>query len=72
MTVTLRRGAPDDDVAFEEINKFQKAEAQKEEIQIAGAWDANGASLAKLMQLSFDTMGADEGYWLDTGILGIE
>ena len=72
VTVTLRRGAPDDDVAFEEINKFQKAEAQKEEIQIAGAWDANGASLAKLMQLSFDTMGADEGYWLDTGILAIE
>jgi hypothetical protein len=72
VTVTLRRGASDDDVGFEEINKFQKAEAQKEEIQIVEAWDANSSSLTKIMQLSFDTMGADDGYWLDTGILGIE
>ena len=62
----------EDDVGFEEINKLQKAEAQKEEIQIVEASDANGASLTKLMQLSFNTMGADEGYWLDTGILATE
>ena len=70
--VTLRRGAPEDDIGFEEINKFQKSEAQKEEIQIAAAYDANGASLTKMMQLAFDTMGAEKGYWLDTGILAIE
>ena len=51
---------------------LQKAEATKEEIQIAQAWDAKAPRSARLMQISFDTMGADEGYWLDTGILGIE
>lgn len=71
-TVTLRRGAPEDDVGFEEINKFQKAEAQKEEIQVVEAWDDNSASLTKIMQLSFDTMGTEDGYWLDTGILATE
>ena len=45
IAVTLRRGAPEDDVGFDEVNKLQKAEAQKEEIRIVEAWDANGASL---------------------------
>jgi hypothetical protein len=68
---SLERGAPDDDVGFEEINKFQKSEAQKEEIRVVEAFDANGASLSRIMQLNLDTMGAEDAYWLDTGILTI-
>lgn len=71
ISVVLQRGAPDDDVGFEEINKFQKSEAQKEEIRVVEAFDANGASLARIMQLNLDTMGSEDAYWLDTGILTI-
>jgi hypothetical protein len=71
ITVTLQRGAPDEEVGFEEMNKFQKGEARKEEVRVLEAFDANGASVSKIMQLTFDTMTADEGYWLDTGILTI-
>jgi hypothetical protein len=71
ISVVLQRGVPEDDVSFEEINKLQKSEAQKEEIRIAEAFDANGASLTKIMQLNLDTMGGEDAYWLDTGILTI-
>jgi hypothetical protein len=71
ISVTLQRGAPEEEVGFEEVNKFQRGEARKEEVRIVEAVDANGASVSKIMQLSFDTMTADEGYWLDTGILTI-
>lgn len=72
VAVTLRRGAPDDDVGFDEMDLLQTAEAMKEEIQIVQAYDAESRSLSKIMQISFDTIGANEGYRLDTGILGIE
>lgn len=71
ISVTLQRGAPDEEVGFDEINKFQRGEARKEEVRVLEAFDANGASVSKIMQLTFDTMTADEGYWLDTGILTI-
>ena len=71
ISVVLQRGAPEDDASFEEINKLQKSEAQTEEIRIAEAYDANGASLTKIMQLNLDTMGGENAYWLDTGILNI-
>ncbi|WP_294532283.1 virulence factor SrfB [uncultured Rhodoblastus sp.] len=71
ISVVLQRGVPEDDVSFEEINKLQKSEAQKEEIRITEAFDANGASLTKIMQLNLDTMGGEDAYWLDTGILTI-
>ncbi len=71
ISVVLQRGAPDDDVNFEEINRLQKSEAQKEELRIVEAYDANGASLTRIMQLNLDTMGGEDAYWLDTGILTI-
>ncbi len=71
ITVTLQRGAPDEDVDFEEVDKFHEGEARKEELKIVDAQDRDGASVARSMQLSLDTMAADDGYWLDTGILTI-
>ena len=71
ITVVLQRGAPDEDVGFEDADKFHAGEARKEEIKLVEAYDDGGASVAKLMQLSLDTMAADDGYWLDTGILTI-
>ena len=71
ITVMLQRGAPDDDVGFEEADKFHAGEARKEEIKLLEAYDDDGASIGRLMQLSLDTMAAEDGYWLDTGILTI-
>ena len=71
ITVTLQRGAPDEDVDFEEVDNFHEGEARKEELKIVDAQDRDGAAVAKVMQLSLDTMAADDGYWLDTGVLTI-
>jgi hypothetical protein len=71
ISVVLQRGAAEDDVSFEELDELQKSEARTEEIYIAEAYDANGAALASVMQLNLDTMGAEDAYWLDTGILTI-
>lgn len=71
ISVTLQRSAPDEDVDFEEIDKFHEGEARKEEIKIIEAQDREGRSVARLMQLRLDTMAAEDGYWLDTGILTI-
>ena len=71
ISVTLQRSAPDEDVDFEEVDKFHEGEARKEELKIVEAQDRDGRSVARLMTLSLDTMAADDGYWLDTGILTI-
>ena len=71
ISVVLQRGAPDEDVGFEEADKFHEGEARKEEIKLVEAYDAAGSSVVRLMQLNLDTMAAEDGYWLDTGVLTI-
>ncbi len=50
---------------------FSAAEAQSEEIKIADATARNGANVKRSFGLFLDTLGNDDGYWLDTGILNI-
>lgn len=76
ITVRLARGAPDEEFTFEEADKFHAGEARKEELKIVDAIDEAGVSFTRDMQLRLDTMAAndvsaDDGYWLDTGILTI-
>lgn len=72
VTVTLRRGAPDDEYGFEDADKLHAGEARKEELQVVQADDADGRNYRNLLRLALDTMAADEGYWLDTGILTVD
>ena len=71
VTVVLQREAPDEDVDFAEVDKFHEGAARKEERRVGAAQDREGLTVTKLMTLSLDTMAADDGYWLDTGILTI-
>ncbi len=71
ITVTLQREAPDEDVDFADIDRFHEGEARKEELRVVDAQDRDGLTVTKLMTLSLDTLAADDGYWLDTGILTI-
>ncbi len=72
VTVTLQRGAPDEEFGFEEADKLHAGEARKEELKVVQAEDADGRSYRNLLRLALDTMAADEGYWLDTGILTVD
>ncbi len=72
VTVTLQRGAPDEEFGFEEADKLHAGEARKEELKVVQAHDADGRNYRNLLRLSLDTMAADEGYWLDTGILTVD
>ena len=70
--MTLGRGAPDEEFAFDESDKLHAGEARKEELKVVEADDADGRNYRSLLRLAFDTMAADEGYWLDTGILTVD
>jgi hypothetical protein len=67
--LVLERGIPEGDLGFEDLEKFQLAEANKEQIKIVDAEDAEGHNLRTVMQITLNTMSAEDGYWLDTGIL---
>jgi hypothetical protein len=72
-TVTLERAEfdpdPDDDVPEE---RRQAAEAIKEEFQIVDVVDAQGGTLRTSdVTLRLQTLGSDDAYWLDTGILAV-
>jgi hypothetical protein len=71
-TITLERAEfdePDDDVPEE---RRQNAEAIKEEFQIVDVVDAQGGTLRTSdVTLRLQTLGSDDAYWLDTGILAV-
>jgi hypothetical protein len=72
-TVTLERAEfdpePDDDLPEE---RRQHAEAIKEEFQIVDVVDAQNATLRTSdVVLRLQTLGSDDAYWLDTGILTV-
>ena len=47
------------------------SEAIKEDFRIVSAIDQNGLDLTNRMDLVLDTLGSEQGYWLDTGILSV-
>ncbi|WP_036255433.1 virulence factor SrfB [Methylocapsa acidiphila] len=70
VTVTLERELPEE-LADYESREFSSKEAQKEELRIADATARDGALVTRSFTLTFDTLGNEQGYWLDTGILAL-
>ena len=71
--VTLEREVPEEINRDERnfLDRFQESEAQKEELRVREAVDADGNSLTRSVTLSLNTLIDDGGYWLDTGVLNI-
>jgi hypothetical protein len=70
VTVTLERELPEE-LAEYESRDFSSQEAMKEELRITEAVAQDGAAVKRSFSLVFDTLGSEQGYWLDTGILGV-
>jgi hypothetical protein len=70
VTVTLERELPEE-LSIYESEHFAAGEAKKEELRIVEATARNGANVSRSFGLVFDTLGTDEAYWLDTGILNV-
>ncbi|HXW24247.1 MAG TPA: virulence factor SrfB [Xanthobacteraceae bacterium] len=68
--ITLVRELPDELAEYESKN-FSAIEAMKEELRIAEAVARDGANVTRSFGLSLDTLGSEDGYWLDTGILNV-
>ncbi len=63
-----------DELADYRSRNFPAEEAKKEEIQIRSAIPKNGGEVKRSFALVLDTLGAEQGhfldsYWLDSGIL---
>ena len=71
LTVTLERVDVDADLDEETPDeRRQEAEAIKEEFQVVDVADARGTTLKRSdVVLRLQTLGFDDDYWLDTGIL---
>jgi hypothetical protein len=70
VTVTLERELPEE-LAEYDSRDFSSKEAQKEELRVADATARDGAAVTRSFTLTFDTLGNEQGYWLDTGILAL-
>ena len=70
VAVTLVRESPSELQAFESRD-FSLDEARKEAIRIQEAVAADGSPTTQSFALELNTMQADAGYWLDTGILNL-
>jgi hypothetical protein len=70
VTITLERELPEE-LAEYDSRDFSSKEAQKEELRIADATARDGAPVTRSYSLTFDTLGNEQGYWLDTGILAV-
>lgn len=70
ITVSLKRDTPDE--TGDKLDQHAIAEAKREDITIDGAIDHDGMDARRSMILSFNTLSAEDGYWLDTGILKID
>lgn len=68
--VTLERELPED-LADYDSRDFSSQEARKEELRITEAVAPDGNAVERSFSLVFDTLGSEQGYWLDTGILGV-
>jgi hypothetical protein len=70
IVVTLERELPDELADYESKN-FSALEAMKEELRIVEATARDGANVTRSFGLVLDTLGGEEAYWLDTGILNV-
>jgi len=70
VTLTLER-ANYDVVDDDDADALIKSESMKEDFRIADAVDATGRDVSRQIELIFNTLDNDQGYWLDTGILSI-
>ncbi|ARN81129.1 virulence factor SrfB [Methylocystis bryophila] len=68
--ITLERELPEE-LADYDSREFSLQEARKEELRITEAVAQDGAAVKRSFSLVFDTLGSEQGYWLDTGILGV-
>ncbi len=68
--VTLERELPDV-LAEYDSRDFSATEARKEELRITDATARDGAPVTRSFTLAFDTLGGEQGYWLDTGVLTV-
>ncbi|WP_342110914.1 virulence factor SrfB [Methylobacterium sp. SI9] len=70
ITVTIQRregDRPDED----QPDALIQTESMKEDFEIADAMDLSGKDAKPKMDFSLDTMDREQGYWLDTGVLGL-
>jgi len=71
LTVTLGRTPPEESVSSDDASWVDQ-ESRKEELTISDVESIDGSGgLARLFSLTLETLPADEGYWLDTGILTV-
>lgn len=72
LTVTLGRTPPGENVGLDDTSWADK-EAGKEELRIVEVESKadGGGGLKRLFSLTLETLPADDGYWLDTGILTV-
>ena len=68
--ITLERELPDT-LAEYDSRDFSAKEAIREELRITDAVAHDGAPVSRSFILAFDTLGAEQGYWLDTGVLTV-
>ena len=70
VTIVLERELPQE---IEEYGSksFSRSEAMKEELKIKSATSKDGATVTRSFSLVLDTLGNDQGYWLDNGILNV-
>jgi len=70
VTITLERELPEE-LADYDSRDFSSQEALMEELRITEAVAQDGAAVKRSFSLVFDTLGSEQAYWLDTGILGV-
>jgi hypothetical protein len=71
LKVTLGRTPPEESVSLLDASWLDQ-EARKEELTINEVEAADGGGgLKRLFSLTLETLPADDGYWLDTGILTV-
>lgn len=70
LRVSLTRDLPDEVDDRRESHAI--AEAKREDIRIDSAIDHLGVDARRSMSLTFNTLAAEDGYWLDTGILKVD
>jgi hypothetical protein len=71
LTVTLGRTPPEESVSSDDATWVDQ-ESRKEELTISEVESIDGGGgLKRLFSLTLETLPADEGYWLDTGILTV-
>ncbi|HEX4411067.1 MAG TPA: virulence factor SrfB [Xanthobacteraceae bacterium] len=68
ISITLERELPEELADYADKN-FSADEAKKEELRILEAVTRDDATVTRSFGLVLDTLGSENGYWLDTGIL---